>query len=128
MRKYGDFEDLKKILLYKRIVKWDSDSLTLEDGTIVSVQESEYECCANADGEFRDVELDAVITAVSDPLVTDIPDPDDDTIINAGIVTIYHNQNIVALADCYANAGNGGCYYSICSLVVNDVHYKVVET
>ncbi|OTO15139.1 MULTISPECIES: DUF7448 domain-containing protein [Enterococcus] len=125
MREYGDFEDLKNLLLYKRIVKWDSDTLTLEDGTVVSVEESEYDCCANAYGEFREVELDAVITAVSDPLVTDIPD--DDTRINAGIVTIYHNQNIVALADCYANAGNGGYYYSICSLVVDDVHYKVVE-
>lgn len=119
MRKYGDFEDLKNLLLYKRIVKWDGDTLTLEDGTVVSVEESEYDCCANAYGEFREVELDAVITAVSNPLVTDIPD--DDTRINAGIVTIYHNQNIVA------DAGNGGYYYSICSLVVDDVHYKVVE-
>lgn len=125
MPKYGNFEDLKKILLHKRIKTWDSEKLILEDDTEVFVKESEYECCSSADGEFRDVVLDAVITAVSDPLVTDIPD--DDTNVNAAVVVIYHNQNIVALADCNADAGNGGYYYSVCSLVVNDIHYKVVD-
>ena len=42
-------------------------------------------------------------------------------------VTIYHNQNPIAIADCEADAGNGGYYYSVCSLVIKNVHYKVVE-
>lgn len=42
-------------------------------------------------------------------------------------VTLYHNQNPIAIADCEADAGNGGYYYSVCSLVIKNVHYKVVE-
>lgn len=30
-------------------------------------------------------------------------------------------------ADCYANDGNGGYYYSVGSLVVKGIHYPVVE-
>lgn len=29
--RYGSLEELKELLLYKRIVKWDKDSLLLED-------------------------------------------------------------------------------------------------
>ena len=35
--RYGSLEELKELLLYKRIVKWDKDSLLLEDGTKVTV-------------------------------------------------------------------------------------------
>lgn len=125
MPKYGKFEELKKQLLHKKIVSWEIDKLILEDGTEVSIQESEQDCCATADGDFKNVVLDAVITQVSEPLVTEIPD--DDTEWNAAVITIYHNHNIIALADCNANAGNGGYYYSVCSLVVDGIHYKVVE-
>lgn len=46
---------------------------------------------------------------------------------NHNTVTIYSNQNPVAQADCYADAGNGGYYFSVCSLVIGDVYFPVVE-
>lgn len=74
--RYGSLEELKELLLYKRIVKWDKDFLLLEDGTKV---------------------------------------------------TIYHNQNPIALAECEADDGNGGYYYSVGSLVIGKIHFPVVE-
>lgn len=123
--KYKDFKELKEILLHKRIIKWEENKLTLEDGLVLSIECTEQDCCASAFGTFKDVVLDAVITDVSEPAITNVPD--DDTCINKAIVTIYHNQNPIAIADCYADAGNGAYYYSVCSFVVGTDNYKIVE-
>ena len=84
--------------------------------------------CASAGGEFKDVKLDAVITDVEfgEPEV-DEGDEDFGEYSMRNTVTLYHNQNPIAIADCEADAGNGGYYYSVCSLVIKNVHYKVVE-
>lgn len=58
---YGSLEELKELLVFKRIVKWDKDYLELEDGTKVTIEMSESDCCAWAGGEFKDVKLDAVV-------------------------------------------------------------------
>ena len=124
---YGNWEDLEKLLVGKRIVSATKDRLTLEDGTIVEVKESEYACCASADGEWSNVTLDAVITAVK---IEDERTVEYQNCFEAdkyATVVVYHNQNVIAQANCEANNGNGGYYYSVCSLVVKDVHYKVVE-
>ena len=34
---------------------------------------------------------------------------------------------IIAQAECNADSGNGGYYYSVCSIRVNGIDYKVVE-
>lgn len=125
MKGYKDFNELKEKLLYKRIIEWDKNKLTLDDGTILKIEETEQDCCASAYGEFKDVVLDAVITNVSKPVITNVPDYD--TVVNTAIVTIYHNQNPIAIADCRADAGNGGYYYSICSFVIGTDMYKIVE-
>lgn len=125
MMKYKTFKELKEKLLYKRIVGMTRGSLTLDDGTILSIVESEQDCCANAEGEFKDVVLDAVITDVSEPVVENVPD--EDTVVNTAVVTIYHNQNPIAIADCYADAGNGGYYYSVCSFKIDTDYYEIVR-
>lgn len=78
--------------------------------------------------EYKDVKLDAVITDVEFGEPEAIEEDEgfgEYTMRNT--VTIYHNQNPIAIADCEADAGNGGYYYSVCSLVIKNVHYKVVE-
>lgn len=122
---YGKWEDLENLLINKKIVEWDKDKIVLEDGTKVTIECSEYDCCAGAYGKFTNVQLDAMITSVKEPVVTSVPD--DDTVINQAIINIYHNQNVVAQAEVTADAGNGGYYYSVGSFVVKDVHYKVVS-
>ena len=124
--RYGSLEELKELLLYKRIVKWDKDFLLLEDGTRVTVEMSESDCCAYAGGEFQDVLLDAVITDVEiGEQVKEESDWGETTSTNT--VTIYHNQNPIALAECEANDGNGGYYYSVASLVIGGIHFPVAE-
>jgi hypothetical protein len=122
---YGKLEELNNLLLYKRIVKWDEDKLELEDGTIITLEMSESGCCAYADGKFTDVELDAIITNVDVGEQYDIPD--DDTRVAGVKVTLFHNQNPIALAEMTADAGNGGYYYSVGSFVVNGIHFPIVE-
>ena len=123
--RYGSLEELKELLLYKRIVKWDKDFLELEDGTKVTIEESESACCAWAGGEFKEVKLDAVITDVQIGQQNKFYNGDGTTSQNT--VTIYHNQNPVAIAECEADDGNGGYYYSIGSLVIGKIHFPVVE-
>lgn len=124
--RYGSLEELRELLLHKRITKWDEDHLELEDGTTVTIEMSESDCCASAGGEFKNVQLDAVITDVKiGEQVEDESDWGETTSKNT--VTIYHNQNPIALAECEANDGNGGFYYSVGSLVIGDIHFPVVE-
>lgn len=123
--RYGTLEELKELLLYKRIVKWDEDFLLLDDGTKVTIEMSESDCCAYAGGEFKDVKLDAVITDVKIGEPTKFDNGDGTTCENT--VTIYHNQNPIALAECEANDGNGGYYYSVASIVIGKMNFPVVE-
>ena len=119
-------EELKQRLLYKTITTWDNNSLTLNDGTKVTIECTDNDCCAWAGGEFKDVTLDAIVTDVTIGEITTFGDPCDMTTNNVTI-TVYHNQNPIALAECYADNGNGGYYYSVCSLVVNGVNHPVVS-
>lgn len=124
--RYGSLEELKELLVYKRIVKWDKDHIELEDGTKVTIEMSESDCCAYAVGEFKDVKLDAIITDIKIGEQETVG-YEDGSSESYNTVTIYHNQNPVALAECEANDGNGGYYYSVGSLVIGDIHFPVVE-
>ena len=106
-------------------MKWDKDFLLLEDGTKVTIEMSESDCCASAGGKFKNVTLDAVITDVKIGEPTKFDNGDGTTCENT--VTIYHNQNPIALAECEADDGNGGYYYSVGSLVIGKIHFPVVE-
>lgn len=122
---YGKIEKLNECLIYKRIVQWDENKLVLDDGTIITLEESDSDCCASAGGTFSNVELDAVITNVE--IGEQVNIPHDDTNINEVRVTLFHNQNPIAQADMTADAGNGGYYYSVGSFVVNGVHFPIVD-
>ncbi len=105
--RYGSLEELKELLLYKRIVKWNKDHLELEDGTKVTIEMSENDCCAYAGGEFKDVKLDAIITDIKIGEQETVG-WEDGSSESYNTVTIYHNQNPIALAECEADDGNGG--------------------
>lgn len=122
---YGKLEDLNGHLLYKRITQWDGDKLVLDDGTVITLEMSESDCCAYAGGNFSNVTLDAVITDVE--IGEQIKGHDGDTDISEVRVVLFHNQNPIAQADMTADAGNGGYYYSVGSFVVNGVHFPIVD-
>lgn len=110
------FDELRKLLLYRKIVNWDKNLITLDNGIDIYIEETERDCCASAAGEFTDVVLDAAITNVSD--IKYEPWEDGDTYGCSATVTIMHNQNIICKAIADADAGNGGYYYSIASFIV----------
>ena len=70
--------------------------------------------------------LDAVITDIK---IGEQTKEEDDwgTTTSTNTVTIYHNQNPIALAECEANDGNAGYYYSVAYLVIGDFHFPVVN-
>ena len=124
---YGTFEELEKHLMHKRITAWDRDKLVLEDGTTITIEMSESDCCASAGGAFRDVKLDAVITDISIVQDENLSSEEWDMTTNYAEVRIFSNNNPIAIADCSANDGNGGYYYSVCALKIKDVYYSVVS-
>lgn len=42
-------------------------------------------------------------------------------------ITIFHNQNEVAQAECYADDGNGGYYFSVLSVRVTNIDGKKID-
>ena len=110
------FNDLKNELLYHSIKQWDNNKIVLDTGTEITIKMTDSDCCAYAEGTFKDVVLDAVITSVED--ITYKVEDDDDTRIRTAECKIFHNQNLICRATGYANGGNGGYYYSIASFIV----------
>lgn len=111
------FQELKKKLLFHRIVEWNDNSIKLDNGIELCIVETEQDCCASARGEFQEVVLDAAITSVSD--IKYQPWRDFDTYGCSAEVVIMHNRNLICKAVADADAGNGGYYYSIASFIVN---------
>ena len=60
------FEDLRQLLLYRRIVKWNNDRIELDNGVKIRIEMTDNDCCACAVGNFQNVVLDAAITSVSE--------------------------------------------------------------
>ena len=113
-------ELLKQKILYKRIKEMTEDKLILEGGTEVYFECTDWDCCASASGEWKTAELDAVITDVK---MVDLELADFEGFgypSSTAKIVLYHNQNSVAQADLYADAGNGGYYYSVLSVFVNE--------
>lgn len=113
-------ELLKEKILYKRIKEMTKDKLILEDGTEVYFECTDWDCWAFASGEWKTAELDAVITDVKMVDYNQSGLDGFDYLVNTAKIVLYHNQNSVAQANLYADAGNGGYYHSVLSVFVNE--------
>jgi len=117
-----DLSQVRERIEGKRVVRveMDGEKLVLDDGTVLHLYMSESDCCASAAGEWviQPDSLEAIITDVAVIPDNERSGPDGDGVTNYATVTILHNQNPIALADCYANDGNGGYYFSALSLAV----------
>ena len=110
------FDDMRKAMLYHRIVEWNDNIIVLDNGMLLAIVETAQDCCACASGQFENVVLDAAITHVSD--IRYEPWEDCDTYGCSATVTIMHNRNLICKAVANADAGNGGYYFSIASFIV----------
>lgn len=113
-------DELRERVVGKRVVSVSESGsgLRLDDGTTLLLYMSDSDCCASACGDWviDQDRLDAIITnvTISGPEFTD----DGDGGYSECMITILHNQNPVALGECYADNGNGGYYFSVLSLTV----------
>lgn len=114
-----DLAAIRERIAGKRVVSADVDTLVLDDGTKLYLYMSASDCCASAYGEWviQPDALDAIITDVKIDVTAD-RESNGDGATSTAVVTILHNQNPLALADCYADDGNGGYYFSALSLRV----------
>lgn len=116
-----NIDALREQIEGKRVVAVESDGekLVLDDGTVLHLYMSGSDCCAYAYGEWviQPDALDAIITDVKFDLV-DGDEHDWGGTTNKATIAILHNQNPVALADCSANDGSSGYYYSVLSLSI----------
>lgn len=117
-----DLSEIRERIRGKRVVSVESDGerLVLDDGTVLHLYMSESDCCAYAGGKWviQPDALEAIITDVRVAPDEERSGPDGDGVTNFATVSILHNQNPIALADCSANDGNGGYYFSALSLTV----------
>lgn len=111
-------ETLTKYLVGRRITAAESGTLTLDDGTALTLYESEQDCCASAHGDWEILDPDRLEAAITHVEYEEYYHDDDYTRVATCKITILHNQNPIALGDGYADAGNGGYYYSVLSLAV----------
>lgn len=121
-------ETLEEALLYRTVKEWDKDKLVLDNGNVLTIEMTESDCCAWAGGDFSNVELDAAITSVvREEGERYYPYGEDSGEHRTDLkITLFHNQNPIAQADMTADAGNGGYYYSVASLIVTTINGEKV--
>lgn len=110
------FDQFKEKLLYHHIVEWNENTIVLDNGIKIAIEETAQDCCASAYGEFTDVQLNAAITSVSDIKYKHWEDSD--TYGCEAVVKFMHNRNLICKACADADAGNGGYYFSVASFVI----------
>lgn len=117
---------LKTHLLFKKITNLENDYLILSDGTKIDFKCSDRDCCAFADGQWKDYTVDGVITDIK---LLDIKenneDAYDETNVTAKLV-LFHNKNEIAKAELYADNGSGNYYYSVLSVYINNEEIGVI--
>ena len=116
---------LRELLLYKKIKKAENNTLELTDGTKIAFYLSDYDCCAGAYGEW-------ILSDNFEGCITDVTYKHDKT-GDYGYseervkLTIFHNQNTIAQANCYGDNGNEGYYYSVLSVNVRKVNGETLD-
>lgn len=124
-KNYKSLEVFKEMVVNRRIVEWDENHLKLDDGTMITIEMTESDCCAYADGEFRDVKLDAMITDVKMTKYVENDVECGDGVENVSEVVIFHNRNPIAKVE--AVAGHNGYYYSVGAFKIKDVYIPIIE-
>lgn len=120
-------EKLTDTLLYKTIAKIEDGKLFLTDGTKIYFEMSDNDCCGNAEGfweNYNDETFEGLITNVEYDYKED---DSEEEATNKLKITLYHNANPIAQADCYANDGNGGFYFSVLDVYVLDLETEELE-
>ena len=116
---------LKELLLYKEIESVEDNTLILKDGTQIEFYLSDYDCCAGAYGDWiLSDNFEGCITNITHKYSEEKKYGETQARLK---LTIFHNQNEIAQAKCYADDGNGGYYFSVLSVNVKSINGKTVD-
>ena len=116
---------LKKLLLYKEIKEAKGNKLELTDGTKIEFYMSDKDCCAGAYGEW--ILSDNFEGCITDVIYKHSKTDDYGEVEERVKLTVFHNQNKIAQADCYADNGNAGYYFSVLSVNVKNIDGKELD-
>ncbi|WP_455485098.1 DUF7448 domain-containing protein [Gemella sp.] len=116
---------LRELLLYKKIKKAKDNELELSDGTKIEFYLSDHDCCAGAYGEW-------ILSDNFEGCITDITYKHSKTgdygeVEERVKLTVFHNQNKIAQAECYADNGNAGYYFSVLSVEVRSINGEKLD-
>ena len=53
MAKDISFDDLRKAMLFHRIVEWKDNYIRLDNGMELRIEETDFDCCASAWGSLK---------------------------------------------------------------------------
>lgn len=125
---------LRALLVGQKITKANNNTLTLQNGLTLELYESAADCCARAEGQWEILNpnnLEAAITNINYQHATT---EDYGCTTNTLTITLLHNQNPIAQANCAADDGNGGYYFSVLNIRAkfpdewtNVADFKVIE-
>lgn len=116
---------LKKLLLYKEIKEAKGNKLELTDGTKIEFYMSDNDCCAVASGKW--ILSDNFEGCITDVTYKHSKTSDYGEVEERVKITIFHNQNTIAQANCYGDNGNGGYYFSVLSVNVRSVNGESLD-
>ena len=116
-----NIETVKKLLIGQTIDHIEEDKLYLKNGGVVTVFESFADCCAVADGVFKNTRDDfqAAITDVT----VNYEFTEDYTDTGEITLTLLHNGEGIVDMNGYADAGNSGYYFSTLALSFKNFEY-----
>lgn len=112
-------QKLRELLIGQKVTKADDGTLTLDNGVILELYESDQDCCAHAYGTWKITNpnnLEAGITDIT--YEYNAEEHSDESQTNTLTISLLHNQNPIAQAHCWADDGNGGYYFSVLSMRV----------
>lgn len=95
------------------IVKADNDKLILDNGVVLTMFQSEFDCCSIAEGTWK------IINNAKNKGITDVEvnynEVDEENYIT---INILHDNNLIATGNGFANTGTSYMYFSSLSLKV----------
>ena len=95
------------------IVKADNDKLILDNGVVLTMFQSEFDCCSIAEGTW------GIINNAENKGITDVEvNYNEDNKENYITINILHDNNLIATGNGFANTGSSYMYLSSLSLKV----------
>lgn len=113
------FDYLKDQILGHKIITWEWNTIVLDNGAVLSIEESELYGNAWTYVEFHKVVPNVEITSISN--IKYDPWKNGNAYGCKASVNILHNKKVICTAFAETNSGVDGRYYSVVSFIMRPV-------